>query len=82
MELRFGYDFSQVRMHTDAWAAQSAHAVKALAYTVGRKIFMGTGQFQPQSKAGQRLLAHEKGKRRLTLLFYIEIREAKAERVW
>lgn len=59
MESRFGHDFSRVRVHTDAKAAQSAQAVRALAYTVGRNIIMNTDQFQPQSKAGQQLLAHE-----------------------
>ena len=35
MEPRFGHDFSRVRVHTDAQAAESARAVNALAYTVG-----------------------------------------------
>src|SRR5713226_466146 len=35
MEPRFGQDFSAVRVHTDANAVESAHAVNALAYTVG-----------------------------------------------
>lgn len=38
MEQRFGIDFSGVRVHTDAQAAESARAVNALAYTVGRDI--------------------------------------------
>ena len=54
-----GYDFSQVRVHTDAKAADSARAVNALAYTVGRDIVFGAGQYAPSSKEGQRLLAHE-----------------------
>src|SRR4029077_18919432 len=33
-ELRFGHDFSQVRVHTDTEAAESARKVNALAYTV------------------------------------------------
>src|SRR5262249_50639471 len=37
-EPRFGRDFSHVRIHTDARAAESARAVNALAYTVGRHI--------------------------------------------
>src|SRR5262249_14596619 len=37
----------------------SAHAVGALAYTVGRQIVFGSGQYAPQSPAGRRLLAHE-----------------------
>src|SRR5215204_5149289 len=41
MEPRFGHDFSRVRVHTDAWAAESARAVDALAYTVGRDVVFG-----------------------------------------
>ncbi len=36
-EPRFGHDFGAVRIHADAAAAQSARAVNALAYTVGRQ---------------------------------------------
>lgn len=59
MEHRFGHDFSQVRIHTDERAAKSADAVDALAYTAGRHIIFGTGQYAPQNSAGQHLLAHE-----------------------
>lgn len=59
MEPRFGYDFSQVRIHTDARAAESAQAVNALAYTVRHNIVFGAGQFAPGTSEGQRLLAHE-----------------------
>src|SRR5262245_2577035 len=38
MEQRFGHDFSRVRVHTDSSSAESARAVHALAYTVGRDI--------------------------------------------
>lgn len=58
-EARFGHDFSQVRVYTDAKAAASARAVNALAYTVGRNVVFGAGQYQPTSTTGQRLLAHE-----------------------
>jgi hypothetical protein len=58
-EPRFGYDFSQVRVHTDAKAAESARVVNALAYTVGRDVVIGAGRYSPLSPAGQRLLAHE-----------------------
>ena len=34
MEPRFGHDFSQVRVHTDAHAGASALALNALAFTV------------------------------------------------
>jgi hypothetical protein len=58
-EPRFGYDFSQVRVHTDARAADSARAINALAYTVGRDIVFGAGQYAPETASGQQLLAHE-----------------------
>jgi hypothetical protein len=59
METRFGQDFSDVRVHTDEKAAESADAVDALAYTVGRQVVFGPGQYAPETGAGQRLLAHE-----------------------
>jgi uncharacterized protein DUF4157 len=59
MERRFGHDFSRVRVHVDPEANQSARDVKALAYTVGSKIVFGAGQFDPASRSGRRLLAHE-----------------------
>jgi len=59
LETRFRHDFSQVRLHLDHQAARSARAVDALAYTVGRHIVFGEGQFAPGTLAGQRLLAHE-----------------------
>jgi hypothetical protein len=59
MEPRFGHDFSQVRVHTDAKAAESARAVNALAYTVGRDVVFGVGQYSPGTSDGKRLLAHE-----------------------
>jgi hypothetical protein len=54
-----GYDFSGVRIHTDGKAAESARAVNALAYTVGRDIVFGVGRFAPGTREGQRLIAHE-----------------------
>lgn len=59
MELRFGQDFSSVRVHTDTRAARSAQDVDALAYTVGQNIVFGAGQFAPKTSVGRRLLAHE-----------------------
>ena len=59
MEPRFGYDFGHVRIHTDAKAAESARAVDSLAYTVGRNIVFGAGQYTPGSPEGTRLLGHE-----------------------
>ena len=59
MEPRIGHDFSDVRVHTDSRAGESARAVNALAYTVGKDVVFARGQFSPQSRSGQSLLAHE-----------------------
>jgi hypothetical protein len=59
MESRFGHDFSQVRVHTDERAAESAQEVNALAYTVGRHVVFGTNQYYPAAAGGGHLLAHE-----------------------
>lgn len=59
MEPRFGYDLSQVRVHTDSAAAQSARDVSALAFTVGNHIAFAQGQYSPGNAGGSRLLAHE-----------------------
>lgn len=59
MEPRFGHDFSQVRVHTDARAGESAEAVDAQAYTIGRDVVFAPGQYQPRTEAGNAVLAHE-----------------------
>jgi hypothetical protein len=59
MESGFGHDFSRVRVHTDARAAESARDVNALAYTVGRDVVFGAGRFAPNTSDGRRLIAHE-----------------------
>lgn len=59
MESRFGQDFSHVRVHSDGRAAESAQAVDATAYTVGRHIVFGPGQSPSGSHDSQQLLAHE-----------------------
>lgn len=59
MEPRFGHDFGAVRVHTDPDAASSSEELGARAYTVGRHIVFGAGQFLPGTNVGQRLLAHE-----------------------
>ena len=59
MEPRFGQSFSSVRIHTGPLAADSATAVGALAYTVGRDIVFNTGQYAPSTEPGRKLLAHE-----------------------
>jgi len=58
-EPRFGYDFSHVRVHTDTKAAEAAREVNARAFTIGRDVVFGLGQYAPGISAGQRLMAHE-----------------------
>jgi hypothetical protein len=57
-EPRMGFDFSHVRIHTDAQAARSADAVQARAYTVGSHIVFAAGH-SPLGAADHHLLAHE-----------------------
>jgi len=59
MEPRFGHDFSSVRVHKDAKAAESAHTMSAQAYTVGHNVVLGTGLYPAQPSEGMFLLAHE-----------------------
>lgn len=54
-----GEDLSGVRVHTGRESAQAAQQISARAYTVGRDIHFGPGQYDPSSATGERLLAHE-----------------------
>ncbi len=56
---RMGHDFSDIRIHSDDRAAESAQRVSALAYTVGRHVVFARGQYAPQTAQGSRLIAHE-----------------------
>lgn len=58
-EPRFGHDFSDVRLHTDAKAAESASALNARAYTHGRDVVFAADQYSPGRPDSRRLLAHE-----------------------
>ena len=58
-EPRFGVDFSQVRVHTDTRAAESARGLNARAYTVGQDVVFGAGQYAPEATGEKKLLAHE-----------------------
>lgn len=59
MESALDADFSDVRVHDDSLAGQSADAVNALAYTAGQDIVFGAGQFAPDTPEGLDLLLHE-----------------------
>jgi Domain of unknown function (DUF4157) len=55
----FGRDFSSVRVHTDERAAASAASLSARAYTVGRHVVFGRGEYAPTTSTGRQLIGHE-----------------------
>jgi hypothetical protein len=59
VEPRLGHDFSQVRVHTDTTAAESARHIHAHAYTLGRHIVFARGRYAPTTTEGRRLVGHE-----------------------
>lgn len=58
-EPRFGHDFSNILIHSDARADRLASSVNARAFTYGRHIVLQAGEYQPETSAGRHLLAHE-----------------------
>ena len=56
---KMGYDFSNVKIHTDKEAAASAKDVNAKAYTIGNNIVFNEGQYNTESSEGKKLMAHE-----------------------
>ncbi len=58
-EPRIGADFSSVRVHNDARAAQAAQAVNARAFTLGHDVVFNRGEYSPETISGKKLLAHE-----------------------
>ncbi len=56
---RMGYDFSDVKVHTDKDAADSAKAIHAKAYTLGNNIVFNEGEYNSESNEGKKLMAHE-----------------------
>lgn len=51
-EPRFGADFSDVRVHTGKPAQEAAKALHARAFTTGRDVVFGSGEYAPNSRAG------------------------------
>lgn len=54
-----GNSVSDVRIHHDEQAAALSRAVSARAFTVGRDIFFGAGEYRPSRPEGRELLSHE-----------------------
>jgi len=58
-EQRMGYGFGEVRLHDDNNAHALNQSLGSLAFTSGRDIFFGAGQFKPGTASGNHLIAHE-----------------------
>jgi hypothetical protein len=58
-EPRLGRDLADVRVHTDARAAESVLSLRARAYASGSDIVFASGQYRPQTREGRRLIGHE-----------------------
>ncbi len=58
-ESRMGYDFSNVRIRDGAAAHRAAEGIGARAFTIGRNIYFGAGQYDASSNRGRHLMAHE-----------------------
>ncbi len=59
MQSRFAHDFGQVRVYAGPKAAEAAGAASARAFTLGRNVVFGAGQYAPGTRGGRWLLAHE-----------------------
>jgi hypothetical protein len=59
MESGFGTDFSNVKIHTDTNAVQMSQELDAQAFTNGNDVYFNEGKYNPGSKEGKHLLAHE-----------------------
>jgi hypothetical protein len=59
MNNSFGADFSGVNIHTDSASAQMNKEINAQAFTHGSDIYFNAGKYNPETKPGKELLAHE-----------------------
>ena len=59
LEPHFGVDLSDVRIHADAEADEMSRQLNAKAFTTGKDVFFRSGDYQPGTTEGQKLLAHE-----------------------
>ena len=54
-----GADFSGVKVHTDAQSDQLNKSIQARAFATGQNVFFKRGEYNPRSRGGQELIAHE-----------------------
>ncbi|MDJ0752533.1 MAG: DUF4157 domain-containing protein [Ardenticatenaceae bacterium] len=59
MESRFGYNFGEIRIHSDAEATKAADQLGADAFTIGQDIYFRHGKYRPSINQGRQLIAHE-----------------------
>ena len=59
MEKSFGADFSGVRVHTGSESDSLNRSLHARAFTTGHDLFFKRGEYSPESRRGQELIAHE-----------------------
>ncbi|KAA3438747.1 eCIS core domain-containing protein [Rufibacter hautae] len=59
LNTKMNFDFSGVRIHTDAEAVAMAEELGALAFTHGQDIYFNQGQYAPTTTPGRQLLVHE-----------------------
>jgi hypothetical protein len=59
MEQAFGANFGGVKVHTDSRSDQLNQSIQARAFTTGQDVFFRQGEYNPGSRGGQELLAHE-----------------------
>ena len=58
MEQSLGASFSGVRLHTDAGADRASRQISARAFTRGQDIYFRGGEYSPDTREGQHLIAH------------------------
>ncbi len=58
-EPRLGADLDDVRVHEGAAPARWARTLGARAFSLGRDVVFGSGEYAPGTRAGRHLMAHE-----------------------
>ncbi len=59
MEQAFGADFRSVKIHTDIESDKLNRLLNSRAFTIDQNLFFRQGAYNPESKEGQEILAHE-----------------------
>ena len=59
LEPTLGVGLSDLRIHAGARGALLADAFDARAFTMGRDLYFGAGQYEPRTRDGLQLVAHE-----------------------